>query len=308
MKATTLHPPSFTLPPSGGVLNIDKPAALTSHDVVNQIRRIAGIRRVGHAGTLDPLATGVLLICLGRATRLVEYLTGQPKTYLATIRLGQTTNTYDAEGEITAERPVTATPQEIEAALAAFRGPISQLPPMFSAVKQGGRPLYKLARQGEEVERAPRHVTIYELDLDPVGFRKPTGSLLDIQLRVVCSAGTYIRSLAHDLGQALSCGGHITQLRRTAVGSFTVETAVPLDHLTPDNLPTHLLPPDAAVQHLPRLDVTAEEALALQQGKQIGSQPTPSNTPLARAYDENGRFLGILTAGENGWQPHKILA
>ena len=157
--------------PLGGVLNVDKPIGLTSHDVVNRVRRIAGMRRVGHAGTLDPLATGVLLVCLGRATRLVEYLTGQPKTYLATIRLGQTTNTYDAEGEITAETPVTATAQEIETALADFRGPISQLPPMFSAVKQSGRPLYKLARQGEEVERAPRQVTIYELNL--TGFRKP---------------------------------------------------------------------------------------------------------------------------------------
>jgi tRNA pseudouridine55 synthase len=281
---------------------------LTSHDVVNQVRRIGGLRRVGHAGTLDPLATGVLLICLGRATRLVEYLTGQPKTYLATIRLGQTTNTYDAEGEITAEKPVTVTPEEIETALSSFRGVISQLPPMFSAVKQGGRPLYKLARQGEEVERTPRQVTIYELELDPAGFRKPAGSFLDIQLRVVCSAGTYIRSLAHDLGQTLGCGGHLTQLRRTAVGSFTVETAVPLDHLTPDNLPEHLLPADAAVQHLPRLDVNAAEALALQQGKPIGRQPIQPDAPLVRAYDKSGTFIGIIAVSGEQWQPHKIFS
>jgi tRNA pseudouridine55 synthase len=289
------------LHPSGGVLNIDKPAGLTSHDVVNRIRRLAGLRRVGHAGTLDPLATGVLLVCLGRATRLVEYLTGQPKTYLATIRLGQTTNTYDAEGEITAEKPVMATEQEIETALAAFRDTISQLPPMFSAVKQGGRPLYKLARQGEEVERAARQVTIYELEL--LDWQPP-----DLQLRVVCSAGTYIRSLAHDLGRTLGCGGHITELRRTAIGSFTIETAVPLDNLTSDNLATHLLPAEAAVQQFPRLDVTAEEALSLQQGKQIGRQSSQPNAPLVRAYDENGRFLGILTSIENGWQPHKIFS
>lgn len=308
MKAQSLHPSSFILHPSGGVLNIDKPAGLTSHDVVNRLRRVAGIRRVGHAGTLDPLATGVLLVCLGRATRLVEYLTGQPKTYLATIRLGQTTTTYDAEGEITAKRPVTATRPEIEAALQTFRGPISQLPPMFSAVKQAGRPLYQLARQGQEVERTPRQITIYELNLDPVGFRKPTGSFLDLDVRVVCSAGTYIRSLAHDLGQTLGCGGHIVELRRTAVGSFSVETAVPLADLSPENLPEYLLPADAAVQHLPRLDVTAEEALALQQGKQISRQPTQPDAPFARAYDENSSFIGILALTGDNWQPHKIFS
>ena len=178
---------------------------------------------------------------------------------------------------------------------------------MFSAVKQGGRPLYKLARQGEEVERAPRQVTIYELNL--TGFRKPVRfqQTVDIEIRVVCSAGTYIRSLAHDLGQTLGCGGHVTELRRTAVGSFTDASAVPLAALTPDNLREYLLPADTAVQHLPRLDVTAEEALSLQQGKQIGRQPAQPDAPLARAYDERGQFVGVVNGMDEGWQPHKIL-
>ena len=284
-----------------GLLNIDKPAGITSHDVVARVRRVAGVRRVGHAGTLDPLATGVLLVGVGPATRLIEYLVGQTKTYEAEVRLGQATNTYDAEGEVVAERPFShITLAAITQTLDPFRGRIEQKPPIYSAIKKDGQPLYKLARQGIEVDVPTRQVTIYTLDL--LGWDAPF-----LHLRVTCSAGTYIRSLAHDLGQVLGCGGHLTALRRTAIGSFTVETAVSLPDLTPTTLPTHLQPPDTAVAHLPRLTLTAQDAQQWQHGMRLTQQPDqPIDSPLARTYTENGRFIGISTAIDNQWQPKKV--
>lgn len=282
-----------------GVLNVDKPAGMTSHDVVNRVRRVAGTRRVGHAGTLDPLATGVLLVCVGRATRLVEYLVGQPKVYEATVRLGQTTDTYDADGEIIDERPLTVTLQDLENALAQFRGDIEQIPPMYSAIKQGGQPLYKLARQGKEVERKTRHVTIYELT--QLYWDPP-----DLTIRVMCSSGTYIRSLAYDLGEVLGCGGHITMLRRTAIGDFAANTAVSLADLAPENVAAHLLPLDTAVSHLPRLDLTTEEALDLLNGKQIPCQTTDDENRLVRLYNADARFIGLAEAVEAHWQAKKM--
>jgi tRNA pseudouridine55 synthase len=282
-----------------GILNIDKPGGMTSHDVVNRIRRLAGIRRVGHAGTLDPLATGVLLICLGRTTRLVEYLIGHPKTYEATIRLGQTTNTYDADGEVTDERAVVVTRQDIMTALARFRGPIQQRPPMYSALKKNGQPLYKLARQGKEVERPLRQVTLFELKI--LQWQSPYLSLC-----VTCSAGTYIRSLAHDLGNVLGCGGHITTLRRTKVESFDAQTAVPLAELTADNLPTHLLPGDMAVQHLPRLDASQADTDRLLQGQPVPKLPTHPQSPLVRVYNPQAQFIGVVYAQDKHWQARKM--
>lgn len=282
-----------------GILNIDKPAGMTSHDVVNRVRRTASTRRVGHAGTLDPLATGVLLVCVGRATRLVEYLVGQPKVYEAEIRLGQTTNTYDADGEVVQERPLTFTPQDLQNALTHFLGEIEQVPPMYSAIKQDGQPLYKLARQGKEVERKPRLVTIHELAV--LSWNAPL-----LAVRVACSTGTYIRSLAHDLGEVLGCGGHITRLRRTAVGDFSVETAVSLNDLSPENIYSHLLPLDTAVAHLPRLDLTNEDAHALLQGKPISSlSPQPPQT-VARAYNPQAEFIGVVSATTDGWRAKKM--
>lgn len=287
-----------------GILNIDKPGGMTSHDVVARVRRLVGIRRVGHAGTLDPLATGVLLVCLGRTTRLVEYLVGRPKTYETTIRLGQTTDTYDAEGAVIAEQPIVVTPEEVEAALSQFRGPIRQQPPLYSAVKQGGQPLHKLARQdaarAAQIERPFREITIYELEL--LAFSPPW-----LRLRVVCSSGTYIRSLAHDLGQVLGCGGHVVVLRRLAVGEFDVESAVPLDQLTAENWQRYLLAGEAAVAHLPRLHLTMEESGQLQQGKRLPQRPEQPRTELVAVYDEAGMFIGVATAGRGYWQPRKIM-
>ncbi|MFW5942793.1 MAG: tRNA pseudouridine(55) synthase TruB, partial [Chloroflexota bacterium] len=197
-----------------GLLNVDKPLHLTSHDVVARVRRLCDTRRVGHAGTLDPLASGVLVLAVGRATRLLEYVVGQPKEYQARVRLGQETNTYDGEGEITAQRPVPVTRADVEQALQQFRGDIAQIPPMYSALKKGGKRLYELARQGKEVEREARRVTIYDLEI--LTWDRPV-----LTVRVRCSTGTYIRSLAHDLGQALGTGAYLSGLRRTAIGAFS---------------------------------------------------------------------------------------
>ncbi len=283
-----------------GMLNIDKPAGLTSHDVVNRVRRVAGLRRVGHAGTLDPLATGVLLVCLGRATRLVEYLVGQPKTYEVMIRLGQNTDTYDAEGAVVAERPCHFTPDDLTTALAQFRGPIQQIPPLYSAIKKEGQPLYKLARQGKEVEIEARAVTIYELE--QLAFDLPL-----LTLRIVCSSGTYIRSLAHDLGEVLGCGGHVAALRRTAVGEFTLDTAVPLGTLTPEHLNTQMLPVDTAVRHLPPVTFTEAETACLWLGQRVSWQLIHPQVQLARAYTPENLFIGIVQLQETQeWQPHKM--
>jgi tRNA pseudouridine55 synthase len=283
-----------------GILCVDKPLGITSHDVVGRIRRVAGLRRVGHAGTLDPLATGVLMLGLGRATRLIEYLVGHGKLYETTVRLGQSTNTYDVEGDVVAERPFHhLTLTQIEEALEPFRGDILQQPPLYSAIKQGGQPLYKLARQGKtDVERPLRPVTIHELTL--LNWDPP-----HLSLQIHCSSGTYIRSLGHDLGEALGCGGHLSRLRRLAVGDFGIETAVPLNDLTTDNITDHLLPPDTAVRHLPRLDLSETAAADILQGKRIPKN-SDVTTELARAYDANDQFLGIVAAEDDQWLARKM--
>lgn len=286
--------------PSEGILNIDKPAGMTSHDVVNRVRRLAGTRRVGHAGTLDPLATGVLLVCLGRATRLVEYLMGQPKCYQTTVRLGQTTNTYDADGQIMTDKAVPAYDlSQLEAVLQSFRGIIEQQPPAFSAIKQDGQPIYKLARQGKTVEVAARSVTIYELEL--MDWERPF-----LQLRVLCSTGTYIRSLAHDVGAALGCGGHVVALRRTAVGAFQVQQAVPLADLDAANLPDFIQMPETAVFHLPPLHLNSTEAQKLQNGLSIPIAPHHPVAPLVRVYNHLDQFIGIAQQAQLDWRAHKM--
>ena len=285
---------------TAGLLVIDKPTGPTSHDVVGRVRRLAGLRRVGHAGTLDPLASGVLLAGLGPGTRFLEYLVGLDKVYETTVRLGQATTTYDAEGEVTAERPVEATEAQVGAALDAFRGPIRQRPPAFSAVKQGGRPLYEAARRGQVVEAKERDVVIHALDL--LAFDPPL-----LTLRVACSSGTYIRALAHDLGAALGCGGHVFALRRAAVGRFTLADAVPLDALTPENLTGHLLPPEAAVAHLPRLDVDESDAARLVLGQRLPAAPGAAPGTMA-AFGPGGRFLGVVEVDDEVVRPRKMLA
>jgi tRNA pseudouridine55 synthase len=290
--------------PLGGVLNVDKPAAWTSHDVVGRVRRLAGLRQVGHAGTLDPMATGVLVLCLGRATRLLEYLTGQPKTYLAEVTLGVATNTYDAEGEVVSRLPAPAlSTEEIDQALDAFRGDIMQRPPAFSALKRDGVPLYQRARAGEDVTVEPRPATVYELAL-----LHADGAT--VQLRIRCGAGTYVRSIAHDLGQSLGCGAHLSALRRTAVGPFSVEHAITLERLAePGALVAVMQPADAAVAHLPRIDVSEGDASRLLHG-QVITASGGQTSDVGRVYGPDNRFLGIVAydGARRVWRPSKMLA
>jgi len=284
-----------------GILNLDKPQGLTSHDAVARVRAVARQRRVGHAGTLDPLATGVLVVCLGRATRLAEYLMASPKQYRAHVRLGIATTSYDAAGQVVAERPVMVSREQVEAALEGFRGAILQVPPMVSALKRGGRRLYELARQGIEVERAPRPVEIYSLEL--VAWTPP-----DLVLEVTCSPGTYIRSLAHDLGQALGCGAHVTGLVRLASGDFRLEDALPLAELTAERLPSALLPLDAGLSRYPALYLDEAAARAVRLGQALPAESAAAS--VARAYGPDGALLAMMaySAGRQVWQPRKVLA
>ena len=222
-----------------GILVIDKPAGPTSHDIVDRVRRIFDQRKVGHTGTLDPAATGVLVLLLGRATKLSQHLVGTDKGYRATIRLGVETTTLDREGDVVREAPVDVTPDEVVAALGAFRGEIAQIPPMFSAKHRGGKRLHELARRGIEVERDPVTVTIHALDVVSM-------ALPDVIADLTCSSGTYVRVLAQDLGRALGCGGYLAALRRTASGPCTLEDAADLAALEAD--------PRAAAEHVWRLD------------------------------------------------------
>jgi tRNA pseudouridine55 synthase len=220
-----------------GFLLVDKPTDWTSFDVVAKLRRITGIRKIGHAGTLDPFATGLLVVGVGRgATKHLDALMGQRKEYFATARLGATSDTQDLTGEITAT-PGAQTPTitEVETALAGLRGEQAQIPPMYSAIKIGGKKLYDLARAGQTIERQPRRVTIHELDL--LGYEYP-----ELRFRVVCSPGTYIRTLAHDLGGALGTGAYLVALRRTKSGDKTVDDAAGIADLTPENWRERLVP------------------------------------------------------------------
>lgn len=206
-----------------GVLLVDKPSGLTSHDVVYRLRRKLQMKKIGHAGTLDPMATGVLIMLIGKATRISQYLISVDKVYEGRIRLGVTTNSQDADGEVMETRPVPVlTEVEISAAMKGFLGDQYQIPPMFSAIKKDGVPLYKLARKGEEIEREPRFIRVASFDL--LGFTSPV-----IEFRLACTKGTYVRTVGHDLGQKLGCGAHLSALRRTGSGQFTIGQCLPMD-------------------------------------------------------------------------------
>jgi tRNA pseudouridine55 synthase len=242
-----------------GLAVVDKPPGWTSHDVVAKARGLLGTRRVGHSGTLDPDATGVLLLGVGRVTRLLRFLGDHPKTYVGEMVLGVETSTLDAAGEVTATHDMAAIgPAEVEAAAARFVGEIEQIPPMVSAVKVDGRRLHELAREGIEVERQPRPVTVHALDVSAVA-----GEPLVYRLGVVCSSGTYVRTLAADIGHALGGGAHLRALRRTAIGPYTEAEAVALEALTAE----HLLPPAAALAGHPSVTVDDAQADAVRHGK-----------------------------------------
>ncbi len=273
-----------------GVLLLDKPAGITSHTAVQKVRRLYAAAKAGHTGTLDPLATGLLPVCLGEATKFSHLLLEADKTYLASIRLDLTTRTGDLDGEVTARFPVNVTLGEVESVLRDFTGDILQTPPMYSAIKHQGQPLYKLARAGLELPRAPRRISIRSLVL--VGL---VGN--ELTVRVHCSKGTYVRVLAEDIGRQLSCGGSLSALRREAVGGFLLRSgAVTLEQLEPlaladrDNL---LLPADALVVSLPRFDLDASETLQLSQGRPVERKGAHAAEGLARIYGPDREFLGI---------------
>ena len=308
-----IHLPDMSHPqkPFCGILNVDKPPGPTSHDVVAAVRRFSGQRRVGHAGTLDPMATGVLLVCLGRATRVSEYLMASSKTYRAAIHLGITTKTDDLDGEITGKASAEVTLREVETVLERFIGRISQVPPMYSAIKRGGKPLYKLARQGITLQVPPRPVEIHDLRI-----AKWTPPLLQVVVR--CGPGTYIRALARDLGQALGCGAHLASLRRTQSGQFAVEQAVSLERLrkafAAGTEIEFLHPPDVALSHLPALHLDTETARRLAMGQRVKGpgetrwDASTSGSTQARAYGPGGQFVAVVSRDEKtgSWQPRKV--
>jgi len=266
-----------------GFLGIDKPVGPTSHDVVARVRRATGIRRVGHAGTLDPPASGLLVVALGRATRLIRYLQDLPKEYVATARFGVGTDTLDAAGTVTATVPMAVGPDDVAAAFARFTGTILQVPPMVSAVKVGGERLYRLARQGVEVEREARPVEIAEIEL--VAFEAGEHPL--VAFRVVCGKGTYVRSLADDVARSLGGPAHLVALRRTRIGALTVDDALTLADL--DRWEERLVSPAAALAHLPALAVGADVAAAVRNGRAIDA---PVAGP-ARILDGEGGLLAV---------------
>lgn len=275
-----------------GLLIIDKPQGWTSMDVCAKLRGRFGEKRVGHGGTLDPMATGVLPIFLGRATRAVEYATDSDKEYVAALQLGMTTNTQDTTGEVLERRPATVTRGELLAVLQRFTGPIAQIPPMYSAIKRDGKKLYELARKGIEVERAPRPVTIHALTLEEEG----EGGIYILRIR--CSKGTYIRTLCHDIGQALGCGGCMSALRRTEAAGFTLEQSHTLEQVLVAADPAALLRPvDGCFEEYPALRIEASLLPKVKNGNPI---PVRTEDGIYRVYGPEGEFLllGQARAGQ----------
>jgi len=285
-----------------GLVVVDKEAGWTSHDVVARCRRLFGQRRVGHAGTLDPDATGVLLVGLGRATRLLRFLTALPKTYEADIVLGAATSTLDASGDVTGTWDMSAvTPAQVRAAAAGLTGTIEQIPPMVSAVKVGGRRLHELARRGIEVDRAARTVTVHHFDVAPDPGRPDVYTA-----EVECSSGTYVRTLAHDLGQALGGGAHIGRLRRTRIGSFGEAEMRPLDRIGHDAI----LTPAQAMRDLPLVPVEKEIAADIAHGLALDRVPVGAggDGPWAM-LDDRGTLLAVYVAtGTDRIKPAVVLA
>lgn len=286
-----------------GVLLLDKPAGLGSNAALQAAKRLYRAEKAGHAGTLDPLASGLLPILFGEATKFSQLALDADKEYLASARLGITTTTADAEGEVLERRPVDVRQSDIEPALEHLRGPIEQVPPMYSALKHAGQPLYTLARQGRSVARAARRVQIHELQL--LRFE---GERLD--LRVRCSKGTYVRTLVEDLGQALGCGAHLSALRRTAAGQFHIADAVTLDQVqlaTPAERDELLLPLERLLAGLPRVDLAAPLAERFARGQAIQLENAPAG--CCSVYRAQGGLLGVGDAGPLGeLRPRRLVA
>lgn len=312
-----------------GILVIDKPAGVTSHDVVDQVRRSLRVRRVGHTGTLDPFATGVLVVLVGRATRLAQFLSGVEKEYEAVIRLGYATDTGDRTGQRIADAEDQRSParllnnqysgQEIEAALAGLRGEIDQVPPMYSAKKQAGRKLYELARRGEEVEREAVRVCIHEfaaLPRDGELIKDNSDGTLDMQARIVCSSGTYVRTLAEEFGKRLGTAAHLTELRRTRAGDVHIADAVSLEQVKEAVSGESLIlrSPDEALARLPFIDLSADEIGNVRHGRNVDaagrlSRECEDGEPV-RMRDAAGQLVAVgkFAAAEKSLHPIVVMA
>lgn len=274
-----------------GFLNIYKPKGLTSHDVVARLRKITKVRQIGHTGTLDPFATGVLAICIGKATRLIEYL-DDDKEYLATVQFGKNTATYDLEGEITATFDKKVTEEDVKNALKDFEGEISQIPPIYSAIKVNGKKLYDYARQGQDIEIKPRKVTISKIELKE--FDKTSQSA---KITVACSKGTYIRSIAYDLGAKLGCGGYLTALERTQAGKFQVNTAIKLEDLTEVSQIVENLINPLDMLNIPIHNLSENERERVSHGMSICNSDFPDSDIVILSY--GGRIYAIGKVEQN---------
>ena len=293
-----------------GVLLIDKPVGLSSNDALTKVKRIVNAKKAGHTGTLDPFATGLLPLCFGEATKFSQDLLEADKTYLAVVHLGVTTTTGDTEGEVVETRPVDKNgplrPEQIEAALARFRGPIMQIPPMYSALKRDGKALYEYAREGITLEREARPVTIHALEM--VKYEAPM-----LTIRVTCSKGTYVRVLGEDIGAELGCGAHLNALRRIQVGNLTIDGMVTLEQLQAHENPLSLLAPvDALLSSFPRLDLTPELAARFLNGQRLALNREPVTVPdqqgRVRVYHDD-RLLGTAILQDYGvLAPERLIA
>ena len=292
-----------------GILNIDKPSGITSMDVVRRIKRASGQKRVGHGGTLDPFASGVVPVCLGRATRMMEYLVDGTKDYHATVRLGVETDTYDVDGEVIEKRDASDIDLEaIQRALRPFEGMIEQVPPMFSALKKDGKRLYDMARAGIEVEREPRPVHV--LGIDVVDWSSP-----DLIIDVTCGRGFYMRSLAHDLGEVLGCGGHLQELTRTRNSAFHIDEALSLEeaetYFSDGTWDEVIHSPDIAVRSMPAIVVDKGVAERVRNGRPLpGALRIPFEEPgeECRVYGSDGEFLALISFDNSAgqWRPKKV--
>lgn len=286
-----------------GVININKPLGITSFDVVYKIRKLSGTKKVGHTGTLDPYASGVLPICLGKGTKIVDYITNGNKEYKALLKLGVVTDTYDKEGTILSETFVNCTEEEIIKVINSFVGEISQIPPMYSALKVNGKRLYELARQGLEIDRKPRNITIYNIEIETINIPY-------VSFTVKCSKGTYIRSLCYDIGEKLNCGGTMWDLQRTASGTFSIDNSINLEELTQDNISSYIIPIEKALGEFPELFLENSYRKHLLNGLPIYDNKLVNSLDSNEVYKvflNNTEFIGLGNIQNEGFKIKKFL-
>lgn len=286
-----------------GVINVYKPTGMTSFDVVSKIRKISNTKKVGHTGTLDPEASGVLPICLGRATKIVDFIMNDYKIYKAELKLGIVTDSYDKEGTILEEKPINSSKEEIISAIKSFIGDIEQVPPMYSALKVNGKRLYELARKGIEIERLPRKVTIHDIEILEI-------NVPDVKFIVKCSKGTYIRSLCYDIGRLLGCGGAMWGLERLATGDFTIENSIALADLTSDNISKNIIPMEDALNTFEPITLEDRFERLILNGVTIKDKSLLNNLEfnrIYRVYLKSNRFIGLGEKFESGFKIIKML-